>query len=203
MGAEAKATLRLGAERHPVTALLETDELLVRGEHRLRVPLADIREARVDGDALVIAHRAGEVVLELGERVAAAWLEKLRNPRTLADKLGVKPGMRVALLGVSDAAARAQLVARGATLVDGDVPPGTPMVILRVSAPAELAPLERLAQRIARDGAIWVVHPRGQRDVADTVIFAEGRKAGLVATKVARFSDTDSAEKLVIPVAAR
>ena len=50
---------------------------------------------------------------------------------------------------------------------------------------------------------LWVVHPRGDRAIADTVIFAAARKAGLTYTKVVRFSSTDTAEKLVIPVAAR
>jgi hypothetical protein len=48
-----------------------------------------------------------------------------------------------------------------------------------------------------------VVHPRGVSAVADTVIFAAAKEAGLTYTKVVRFSDTDTAEKLVIPRAAR
>ena len=51
--------------------------------------------------------------------------------------------------------------------------------------------------------AIWVVHARGNAHVADTVIFAAAKAAGLTYTKVVRCSDTDTAEKLVIPVAAR
>jgi hypothetical protein len=47
------------------------------------------------------------------------------------------------------------------------------------------------------------VHPRGVAAVADTVIFAAAADAGLTYTKVVRFSDTDTAEKLVIPRAAR
>ena len=37
----------------------------------------------------------------------------------------------------------------------------------------------------------------------ETVIFAAAKPAGLTYTKVVRFSETDTAEKLVIPVAAR
>jgi hypothetical protein len=48
-----------------------------------------------------------------------------------------------------------------------------------------------------------VVHPRGVPAVADTVIFAAASAAGLTYTKVVRFSETDTAEKLVIPRAAR
>ena len=60
-----------------------------------------------------------------------------------------------------------------------------------------------IAGRIARDGAVWVVHPRGKADVADTVIFVAAKATGLTYTKVVRFSETDTAEKLVIPVSSR
>jgi hypothetical protein len=54
-----------------------------------------------------------------------------------------------------------------------------------------------------RNGAIWVVHPKGKGALRDTEIFAAAQQVGLTATKVARFSATHTAEKLVIPVARR
>jgi hypothetical protein len=56
---------------------------------------------------------------------------------------------------------------------------------------------------MARNGAIWVVHPKGKGALKDTEIFAAAKTLGLVSTKVARFSETHTAEKLVIPVAHR
>ncbi len=53
------------------------------------------------------------------------------------------------------------------------------------------------------DGAIWVVHPKGPTGIADTAIFAKAKELGLTATKVARVSDTLTAEKLVRPLASR
>lgn len=202
MGAEAKTILRVGARSYAGTALLESDALLFRGEHRLRVPLGDIADVRVTGDVLRLEHPGGVAELALGAKTASAWEKKIRNPPTVADKLGVKQGMRVALLDVDDGALRDAIVVRGATL-ESAVREDTAMVLLRVTTPEQLAALELIAGRMARDAAIWVLHPRGVREVADTVIFAAGRKAGLVATKVARVSETDTAEKLVIPAAAR
>jgi hypothetical protein len=77
------------------------------------------------------------------------------------------------------------------------------MVLFRVVRPSQLATLGAMTSRIARNGAIWVVHPRGDAAVADTIIFAAARDAGLTYTKVVRFSERDTAEKLVIPRAAR
>ena len=203
MGAEAKTTLRLGRQTFAGTAHLETDALRFRGETRLEIPLASVREVAVKNGALHVTHTDGVAVLALGDAASAKWAKRITSPPSLADKLGVKQGMRIAVLGVEDADILADLQRRGAELVMGKVPDGTPMVLWRVARPAALSKLASIVQRIARDGSIWVVHPRGDASVADTVIFAAGKEAGLTATKVVRFSDTDTAEKLVIPRAAR
>ena len=203
MGAEAKTTLRLGRQSFAGTALLETTELLFRGDTRLRIPLGSVTGVDVKNGSLYVTHADGVAVLALGDALAGKWAEKIRSPRSLADKLGVKPGMQIAVIGVSDAAILSDLERKGATLVYGKVPKATPMVLWRVETPAALAKLSSIAKSIDRDGAIWVVHPRGVASVADTVIFAAAKDAGLTYTKVVRFSETDTAEKLVIPRAAR
>jgi hypothetical protein len=203
VGAEAKTTLRLGRQIFAGTALLETDELLFRGETRIRIPLANVRDVAVKDGALHVTHSDGVAVLDLGDAASARWAERIRSPRSLADKLGVKSGMRVAVLGLEDASIFADLERRGAEIISGKVPAGVPLVLWRVTRAASLSELAGIVKNIARDGAIWVVHPRGDASVADTVIFAAAKDAGLTYTKVVRFSETDTAEKLVIPRTAR
>ncbi len=54
------------------------------------------------------------------------------------------------------------------------------------------------------NGAIWVVHRKGKDAPLKYVeVFAAGRSAGLVDNKVASFSATHTAERLVIPRADR
>ncbi len=203
MGAEAKTTLRVGRQTFAGTAHLEPSELRFRGDTSLRIPLTTVSDVVVRNGALHVTHADGVAVLALGEAAASKWAERIRSPKSLAEKLGVKTGMTVAVLGVEDDAILADLASRGATLVAGKVPADSPLVLWRVTKPSALAKLSSIAGRIARDGAIWVIHPRGDASLADTVIFAAGREAGLTATKVVRFSDTDTAEKLVIPRARR
>lgn len=202
MGAEAKTTLQIGRQSFQGTALLETDELRFRGDTRLRIALRDVSAVSAKDGVLRVEHANGVASFTLGDS-AEQWAEKIRSPRTLADKLGVKSGMRVAVVDVTDEAVLADLAAKGADLVRGDVPQGSPMVLFRVEQPTALAQLASMTSRIARDGIIWVVHPRGVPAVADTVIFAAAKGAGLTYTKVVRFSETDTAEKLVIPRSAR
>lgn len=203
MGAEAKTTLTLGRQTYAGTAHLETSELRFRGDHSLRIPLASVNDVQVRDGSLHVTYAEGTAILGLGESTALKWARKIQNPPTLADKLGVKAEMSIAMVGVTDVSIRADLVARGARVVDGKVPNRTDMVIWRIETPKELSKLSGMVDRIARDGAIWVVHRRGDASVADTVIFAAAQDAGLTYTKVVRFSETDTAEKLVIPVAAR
>jgi hypothetical protein len=83
---------------------------------------------------------------------------------------------------------------------------GREMVVVFVGADnvAQLVRLVKAASAIARDGAIWVVHPKGAASaLRDLEIFAEAKRLGLTYTKVARFSATHTAEKLVIPKSKR
>ena len=202
MGAEARTTMTIGRQSYEGTALLETDELRFRGDTRLRIALHDVSAVSAQNGSLRIEHANGVASFLLGD-AAATWAEKIRSPRTLADKLGVTRGMQVAVIGVDDERVLADLAAKGAELVTGHVPTDARMVLFRVERPEQLADLTAMTTRIARSGAIWVVHPRGDASVADTVIFAAARRAGLTYTKVVRFSDRDTAEKLVIPRTAR
>ncbi len=203
MGTEAKTTRTLGRQTFAGTAHLETSELRFRGEQRLRIPLASITAVEVVDGSLHITHADGVAILGLGQPSALKWAQRIQSPRTLADKLGVNEGTSVAIIGVEDESILRAIQARGASVVMHRVPTGTALVLWRIEKASQLSQLKGMVTSIARDGAIWVVHPRGNADVADTVIFVAARAAGLTYTKVVRFSETDSAEKLVIPVAAR
>ena len=202
MGAEAKTTLKVGRQSYEGTALLETDELRFRGETRMRIALRDVIAVSATDGTLRVEHANGVASFVLGA-AAELWATKIRSPRTLADKLGVTRGTVVAVLDVDDREILDDLTAKGAELATGSVPQGAAIVLFRVVRPSQLVQLVTLASRIARNGAIWVVHPRGDASVGDTVIFAAARDAGLTYTKVVRFSERDTAEKLVIPRSAR
>jgi hypothetical protein len=76
---------------------------------------------------------------------------------------------------------------------------GSDVVLLGVARAADLDAIAPAAAAMAERGALWAVHPRGVAEVRDTAIFAAARAAGLACTKVARVSETHTAEKLVRP----
>src|SRR4051794_41698606 len=103
MGREARCAVRHDGQEAEARALLETDELIVRSPFRLTIPRAGIRSATAAGEALDVVYDGGAVTLRLGEREAAKWAADIANPKTLADKLGVKAGQPVRPAGDAQA----------------------------------------------------------------------------------------------------
>jgi hypothetical protein len=202
MGLEATCRVRTGAAIHEAKVLLETDELIVRGAARQRIPLSAVSNVAAADGELRVDYEGGTLVLELGD-AAGKWAERIRSPRTLLDKLGVREGQTISVSGVSDDAFSEQLARSGARVRTERLEKNSDIIFLGATTPRDLTKLAAAAKAIARAGAIWVVHPKGKGALRDTEIFAAAKKVGLTATKVARFSATLTAEKLVIPVARR
>jgi hypothetical protein len=203
MGAEAACTLHYDGQATEGKALLESEEILFRpsrrGGPRLSVAHKAIRKASARAGVLRLEWDAGTAELHLGD-VAEKWLAKLQNPRGRLDKLGVKAGERVVLVGAFDDGFAAELEARGARLGG----PGARALFYAVDKPAALGKLAELKKRIDKDGAIWVVRRKGaEAPVREAEVRDAAKAAGLVDVKVVAFSETHTAEKLVIPVSAR
>ena len=179
--------------------VLETDELIVRGDRRLRISFRDVRAAEARNGVLTVVYADDEhAEVALGDR-APRWAEKIRNPKKLVDKLGVKAGQRVAVVRVSDEDFRHELAARVGTFVDGEPAHEVDVVFLGAESLDDLRPLDTIERSLARDGAVWVVAPKGGREPREAQVLAAGRDAGLVDTKVARWSDTHTAHRFVVP----
>jgi hypothetical protein len=204
MGREATCTVRVGRKTATGKALLETSELIFRGDGlRLAIPFAEIRAVAVREGTLSVRGPDGEVRLELGAE-AAAWAGKIKRPPSRLDKLGVKPGMKVSLVGGVEPAFIEELRARTEDVSHGRPRSGSDLLIYAVEAPADLERLAALKKSLQPAGALWVVRTKGPAaKVTESAVMAAGKAAGLVDTKVVAFSATHTAERLVIPVAQR
>ncbi len=130
----------------------------------------------------------------------------------LLDKLGIRPGMRVAIVGaledddevVAAGPFRERLTERTSDITDGRPKPGSDIVLVAADSTAELAALAELRTRIRPAGAIWVVSRKGKAaTLRDVEVIAAAREHGLVDNKVVSFSAARTALRLVIPVALR
>lgn len=126
------------------------------------------------------------------------------STRPLLDKLGVRPGARVALVDIDDPAFRDLLRERTSDLTEGAAHPETDLVFLGADVPEELARIGVLKASIKPNGAIWVVSRKGRAaTLRDVDVIEAARSTGLVDNKVVSFSETHTALRLVIPVARR
>jgi hypothetical protein len=194
-----------GASREAdATVLLETDEFVVRGDARVRIKRSDIQRITRRAGVVTVTGPTAVVTLTLGEPAAQRWQIKLGEPpKQLIDKLDVKPGAAVWLIGTHDATLRSQLARRTENVSLGSTAKNRDVVFVEVRDDADLVRIKRANAAIADHGAIWIIHPKGPNGVADTTIFGEAKALGLTYTKVARVSETLTAQKLVRPVASR
>ena len=202
MGNEALCRVDYGGQAAAeAKVLLETEELIVRGTMRLRIPFKEMERVAADGDALTFRWKGADALITLGPQ-ASKWAEKIRNPKSVIDKIGVKPGQRVSIIGNIGDELAAEIATRS-----GDVSrrrrKRSDDIFFAAATRDELPQLEALRQSLASDGAIWVIRPKGTRAITDSDVMTAGKAAGLVDVKVVRVSERLSGEKFVIPVTKR
>ena len=192
MGLEAKAAAKWnGAASAPGKLQLETAELLFRGDFRLKIPLASIQSAEARGGWLEVRSTEGSGSFELGA-AAEKWVDKILHPPSRIGKLGVKPGMRVSIVGEMDEDFLAELPAgAGSKKKESDV------LFIRIEDLEDLRQVFTLGKYLAPRGAIWAIYPKGQKHLKESDVRTAFREAGFIDIKVAAFSATHTSLKFV------
>ena len=204
MGYDTQCTLTYDGKTSRGTAALEHKDLLFRGTVRLAVPLASITKASARDGTLHVTFGGKSANFKIGV-AAEKWAARITNPPSRLDKLGLKPGMVVAAIDIPDALFLDEATSRVDKVTRKAPPAARPvdMLFYGVEHRDGLERLTALVPLIRREGAIWIVRPKGRKDITEAETMAAGKRAGLVDVKVVSFSDTHTAEKFVIPVAKR
>ena len=100
MGYDAQCRLRVGEGTVEGKAALEQHDLIFRGPTRLAIPLKDITSAVASGGSLTVRFGRRTATFELG-RAASKWADRITNPPSRLDKLGVKAGLTILVAGNS------------------------------------------------------------------------------------------------------
>jgi len=202
MGAEAPCTVTIGRTKTEGKALLETDELIFRGgDVRLAIPYKSIKKLDAKDGVMLVTWAEGTAAFDLGP-AAIKWADKIRNPPSRIDKLNIKTGQLVLFVGLRDTTLREEIETSGATVLARGTEP-VDVIFVAANDRADLERLVTVQKYLKRDGAIWVIRPKGSPHISESDVMKAGKAAGLVDVKVARFSETHTAEKFVIPVAQR
>jgi hypothetical protein len=202
MGYEAPCTLRLGDEISRGRAILEQHDLIFRGSARLAIPLKSIESAVARDGTLTVRYGRKTAVFEVGS-AARRWADRITNPPSRLDKLGVKPQMVVVFAGEKHADFVDEVRSRGARVMRSAPAGGADVIFYAVSARTMLDRVPELKHALKPNGALWVIRPKGSSVITESEVMAAGKKAGLVDVKVVSFSETHTAEKFVIPVRER
>lgn len=202
MGLEAECRVWFDGKSAIGKAHLEPAELLFRGDFRLAVPLKQVAEVEARGGQLRVRWPEGEAIFELGKS-AEQWALKIRYPKSRIDKLGVKDGLRVSVIGIDDEEFLRELAARTGTEARSRPAKNSDLIFYGFDSIQALEKIPAYAACLAPAGALWTVYPKGQKHLRESHVRSAGLAAGLVDTKVVAFSDRLTSIKWVIPLAKR
>jgi len=166
----------------------EAPKLIFRGAVRRVFEGEALKRLVADGGDLVLADGSR---FTLGAVQAARWAQAILHPPGRLDKLGVKPGMVVAIENLDDPDFAAELAGRAAlsnTFSELDI------LFYGADSDEELARIPDLIPRLAERGALWIVSLKGKLlRIRDVEVMAAAKAHGLVDNKVCAFSATRTA----------
>jgi hypothetical protein len=201
MGAEVKCRVIFGGQTCEGKALLETNEIIFRGDvFKLKILLKEIKKLKASKDELRILFPKGEAIFVLGARTAK-WAQRILNPKSVIEKIGVRNGAKAVVIDVDDEEFLEKL--RGVATISDRLGRACEMIFFGAEAAEDLKRVPSLMRAMASDGALWIIYPKGVQVIREIDVLMAGRKAGLKDIKVVGFSGTHTALKFVIPVSER
>lgn len=203
MGNESTCEAQIGNRQLTGKALLETTELLFRpadGSPRLKITFASIKSAEAIDGQLRLQTSEGQATFDLGPS-AEKWCHKILHPKTRTEKLGLKSSTQVSLLGAFDTEFKKELRAATKRSTENKIDPDSELIFLSANTTKELSPaLAKAAKSIKGATALWIVYPKGKKEITEVEVITAGRKSGLKDVKVVGFSATHTALKFVLPL---
>jgi len=189
MGREVRTICHWQGRSGEALVLLESQELLVRGEVKLRLARAEIEAFSVTATGLVVTAPGGTLTVELSPELAARWAQALaKAPPTLASKLGLE-GRRALVVGRVEDSTLAEAL-------QGHTTATSPDLLLAVILDSD--DLNR-GLHVAGEHPtlpLWCVYRKGpQADPGDAAIRDVLRGAGYIDTKACAVSATLTATR--------
>ena len=200
MGREAACHCNWGGESADSKVLLESNELIVRGSIRRRVPIASLTQVSVRADQLCFRAGQDEVTLTLGPEVAQSWARKIATPPpTLASKLGIGSESRVLILGEPACEELEAALAEAGTRTSQS----PDLIVASVGTHEELGRALQRAIAYTTNPPIWIVYRKGSRpglkssELPEAAIRNTLRGMSFIDTKVASVSATHTALRFI------
>lgn len=187
MGREAVCTCDWAGTVAEVKALLETSELILRGEIRRRVPFGEIRQVKVQSDCLCFKVGGEAVQLFLGASAAPRWAGIITSPPpSLARKLGITNKTVLRTIGDAGDENLKSAFAEAARISAKDAD----LIVACVDSQESLEATFRQAKKqLLNSVPIWMVYEKGPGHLLNEMAIRSFLRAnGLMDTKVASVS---------------
>jgi len=202
MGNEATCKAQFGKQQSEGKVLLETSEILFRGGFRLKIPFSKIKSAKAVNGELRLQTAEGLAVFQIG-KAAEKWCDKILHPKSRVEKLGVKRGARVSLVGKLEPEFLTELRELTKSVSKEKVATESESIFFAADSKETLSALSKISKSMKGATSLWIVYPKGQKHITENDVIAAGRRANLKDVKVVGFSSTRTALKFVIPVSER
>ena len=200
MGHEVKGAVRVGKQRYAGKILLETSGIIFRGtDYRCKIAFSEIHAVKAVQGELHITTSDGLKIYEIGA-ASEKWREKLTHPKSRLEKLGVKAGTRVRLIGDFESQFLRELEDSKAEISEAS---DAEITFLAIDGKVALVHVAKYAKKMRGAQALWIVYPKGKKEITEIDVIAAARKSGLKDVKVVGFSATHTALKFVLPVRKR
>src|SRR5713226_1049952 len=160
MGNETTCKVRFGKQKSEGKALLETSEILFRGEFRLKIPFSTIKSAKALDGELRLQTAEGLAVFHLGA-AAEKWRDKILHPRSRIEKLGVKPGAKVSLFGSFALDFFMEIGGLTKSVSKGKVASDAECIFFSAGSKQDLGALPKISKSMKGAAALWIVYPKG------------------------------------------
>lgn len=193
MGRETKTEVRSAKLKGEARVHLDSEMLTIGPPFRMKLTLSGLG-ASSGKDGLTLAQGTERILIAMSEKEAATWLKSILDPPSLADKLGVKAGLAMTLVG----ALPDEIVAasKGAAVLKTLPTKLDAALTITAIRSLDLKLLAALVAALPAKGAVWLVYEKGVLK-GDALIFA-ARDAGLKDTKVAKISETHAALRFIL-----
>jgi hypothetical protein len=192
MGRELQCNVKLGKQQGLATAHLDSTGIQLRGSIRGVWLHAQLNAIEVRNDSLTASTPDGLLSIALGNVEAEKWRHALLNPKSRAEKLGLKAKMRVFVIGAHEEIS-AEL--SSAECVVSKKIDDAALVFLPVMDSKALNGFDRLPEDADHAQHVWVLREKGRDGVSEKLILDAAAAAGFKPTKTLRWSDTLTADR--------
>lgn len=190
MGLETKTFCKTANKQATGNLHLDSKELSFRSkEIKWSVLLGPKTKAKADGDLLVVSNGRKKASFKI-EKNIDRWVDKILNPPSRSQKLGIKEGSAIFLSTGFPKSFVDELKQAGGRRVNKIE--NCNLAIAKIKDRQALKVFESLSDELPKGVNIWLVWPKGSAAITQGDVMSAAKSLGFGPSKTAAFDDSHS-----------